>query len=137
MNRRAIKSPVQNPLEEVRVTISSSAGLTGSRIVPPEEVDRAFQMPIGKLRKRARIESLAYASAEETEITLGVRAAKEALNSASGTPQDLDWIITTSETFHDYPSLAAQIHSRLAARDTCGALDVGGACLGLLNALAV
>ena len=137
MNRRTSKNPVQNFVKEIRVTISSSAGLTGSRIVPPEEVDRTFKMPIGKLRKRAGIESLAYASVDETEITMGIRATEEALLASSCTSQDLDWIIATSETFHDYPSLAAQIHSRLAARDTCGALDVGGACLGLLNALAV
>jgi len=52
-------------------------------------------------------------------------------------PQELDWIIATTETHHDYPSLASQLHSRLLARETCSALDVGGACLGLLNALAV
>src|SRR4029077_17964953 len=45
--------------------------------------------------------------------------------------------VATSETHHDYPSLSAQLHSRLLARENCGALDVGGACLGLLNALAV
>lgn len=49
----------------------------------------------------------------------------------------LDWIIATAETFRRYPSLAAQLHSRLLARESCGALDVGGACLGLLHALAV
>src|SRR2546426_12297442 len=43
--------------------------------------------------------------------------------------------VTTSETHHDYPSLSAQLHSRLLVRENCGALDVGGACLGLLNAL--
>src|SRR5208282_3925089 len=42
-----------------------------------------------------------------------------------------------SETHRAYPSLSAQLHSRLLARETCAALDVGGACLGLLNGLAV
>jgi 3-oxoacyl-[acyl-carrier-protein] synthase III len=57
------------------------------------------------------------------------------LRAASCGTQELDWIVTTSETHHDYPSLSAQLHSRLLVRENCGALDVGGACLGLLNAL--
>ena len=117
------------------VTGSSSA--LGSRLIPSEEVDRAFGMPVGKLRSRAGIESLAYAADGENEVTLGTRAAQEALNAASCATQQLDWIIATSETHHDYPSLSAQLHSRLLLREDCAALDVGGACLGLLNAFAV
>ena len=115
----------------------ASSAAVGSRVIPSEDVDRAFNMPAGKLRGRAGIESLAYAGEGENELTLGARAAQEALRSASCGPQELDWIIATSETHHDYPSLSAQLHSRLLVRENCGALDVGGACLGLLNALAV
>jgi 3-oxoacyl-[acyl-carrier-protein] synthase III len=119
------------------VFVGSSGAVFGSRVIPSEEVDRAFGMPAGKLRSRAGIESLAYAAAGENELALGARAALEALRDASCGPQRLDWIIATSETHRDYPSLSAQLHSRLLAREDCGALDVGGACLGLLNALAV
>ena len=122
---------------QARACIVSSGFLTGSQAVPSEEVDRAFHMPIGKLRKRTGIESLAYAAEGESELTLGARAAEEALRAASCGVQELDWIIATSETHHDYPALAAQLHSRLLARENCGALDVRGACLGLLNALAI
>jgi 3-oxoacyl-[acyl-carrier-protein] synthase-3 len=119
------------------VFVVSSGFLTGSRVVASEEVDRAFGMPIGKLRKRAGIESLAYASKGENEVSLGAKAAEQALHAASCGAQKLEWIIATSETHHDFPGLAAQLHSRLLARESCGALDVGGGCLGLLNALAV
>ena len=121
----------------VPAIIPGSSAAVGSRIVPSEEVDRAFGMPTGKLRGRAGIESLAYAAEGENELTLGARAAQEALRAASCGAQQLDWIIATSETHHDYPSLSAQLHSRLLLREDCGALDVGGACLGLLHALAV
>src|SRR5467141_3172155 len=120
-----------------RVVITASSSAVGSRVIPSEDVDRAFGMPAGKLRSRAGIESLAYAADGENEVTLGAAAAQETLRAASCGAQQLDWIIATSETHHDYPSLAAQLHSRLLARENCGALDVGGACLGLLNALAV
>jgi 3-oxoacyl-[acyl-carrier-protein] synthase III len=121
----------------VPAIIAGSSAALGSRVVPAEEVDRAYGMPVGKLRGRAGIESLAYAAEGESEVTLGARAAQEALRAASCGAQQLDWIITTSETHHEYPSLSAQLHSRLLVREDCGALDIGGACLGLLNALAV
>lgn len=124
-------------MEPVQTYIVSSGFLVGSRVVSSEEVNRAFSMPIGKLRKRAGIESLAYAAEGENELTLGARAAEEALRAASCLAQELDWIIATSETHHDYPAIAAQLHSQLLARENCGALDVGGGCLGLLKLLAV
>jgi len=126
-----------DPTRTTNVFVSSSSAVVGSRIIPSEDVDRAFGMPAGKLRSRAGIESLAYVADGENELTLGASAAQEALRAASCGAQQLDWIIATSETHHDYPSLSAQLHSRLLVREDCGALDVGGACLGLLNALAV
>src|SRR5436309_4631093 len=123
--------------KRVPALVVSSGFLIGSHTVPSEEVDRTFAMPIGKLRKRAGIETIAYASDGENELTLGASSLEDALRCASCGAQELDWIIATSETHHDYPALAAQLHSRLVARENCGALDVGGACLGLLNALAV
>ena len=130
-------SHATQPATRTSVFISSSCAVVGSRKIPSEEVDRAFGMPPGKLRLRAGIESLAYATENENELTLGARAAQQALHTAACGAQELDWIIATSETHRGYPSLAAQLHSQLLARENCGALDVGGACLGLVNGLAV
>jgi 3-oxoacyl-[acyl-carrier-protein] synthase-3 len=109
----------------------------GSRIVPSQEVDEAFGMPRGKLRNRAGIVSLAYANENETEVTLAASAANSALQSANLAPGKLDWIVATSESHHAFPSLAAQLHRAIGVRESCGALDVGGACLGFLYGLAV
>jgi len=130
LNQKISSSPAQ-------AVLTGSSAVPGSRLRGSEEVDRAFGMPAGKLRSRAGIESLAYAAQSENELTLAATAAQEALRAASCGAQELDWIVATSETHHDYPSLSAQLHSRLLVRENCGALDVGGACLGLLNALAV
>src|SRR5271156_4009725 len=119
------------------VYIGGSAMAHGSRIVASEEVDRAFGMPVGKLRSRAGIESLAYADEGENELSLGAVAAGEALRGSGANAGEMDWIVATSETHHNYPSLAAQLHSRLGVREECAALDVGGGCLGLVNAFAV
>jgi 3-oxoacyl-[acyl-carrier-protein] synthase III/uncharacterized protein YeaO (DUF488 family) len=122
--------------EVIAAAIAGSAAALGSRRVQSEDVDRAFGMPLGKLRDRAGIETLSYATADQSEITLGAEALQQALHIARCPPADIDWIIASSETHCEYPSLAAQLHKRVSARESCGALDVGGACLGLLNALA-
>src|SRR5258708_17970206 len=140
-NRSQCQSPMRahNFMSTVLSTavLRFSAVAFGSRIVPSEEVDAAFDMPAGKLRNRAGILSLAYATAEETEVTLAARAAAEMLRSAQVSPQRLDWIIAASETHHSIPSLAAQLHAATGARESCGALDVGGGWLGPPHALAV
>lgn len=130
-------SSVGDAATGVSVILVSSSAAVGSRRIPSEEIDQAFGMPPGKLRLHAGIESLAYAADDENELTLGVRAAQQTLHAAACGAQELDWIIATSETQRGYPSLAARLHSQLLARENCGALDVGGACLGLLNGLAV
>src|SRR6266704_3566173 len=137
MTQRPAGDAEHQPTNTANVSIISSAAVTGSRIILSGEVDRAFGMPAGKLRSRAGIESLAYVAPSENELTLAATAAQEALRAAFCGAQELNWIVATSETHHDYPSLSAQLHSRLLVRENCGALDVGGACLGLLNALAV
>ena len=136
-NTEYLDSKHEVPFSALAAVIAGSSAVAGSRVIPSEEVDRAFGMPVGKLRSRAGIESLAYAAEDENEVTLGAKAAEGALRAAICGARQLDWIIATSETHHDYPSLSAQLHSRLLLRENCGALDVGGACLGLLNALAV
>ena len=72
---------------EQGVFVGGSSFLTGSRILPSEEVDRAFGMPVGKFRARAGIESLAYAADGETELSMGARAAHQAMK-ATGCAAD-------------------------------------------------
>jgi 3-oxoacyl-[acyl-carrier-protein] synthase III len=124
---------------EVRdgVAITGWAAALGARRVLSEEVDRAFGMPIGKLRTRAGIESVSQAVEGETELTLSAQAMRQALDIAECQANEIDWLIASSETHVAYPSLAAQLHKSANVRENCGALDAGGACLGLLNAFAV
>jgi 3-oxoacyl-[acyl-carrier-protein] synthase III len=137
MTDQDVKDRLQNSRQETSVSLAGSGFVTGSRTLPSEDVDRAFGMSVGKLRLRAGIESLAYAADGETEVTLGAQAAQESLRLSGCAPEEIDSIVATSETHHAFPSLAARLHSRIGARETCGAFDVGGACLGLINALAM
>jgi 3-oxoacyl-[acyl-carrier-protein] synthase-3 len=108
----------------------------GAKTVASEEVDMAFGMPRGKLRQRAGIVSLSYVEAGQTEVTLAVRAVAGALRSADVAAEAVDWVLAASETHQGFPSLAAQLHRAIGARESCGAMDIGGACLGFLYGLA-
>jgi 3-oxoacyl-[acyl-carrier-protein] synthase-3 len=98
------------------VAITGWAAALGARRVLSEEVDRAFGMPIGKLRSRAGIESVSYAVKGETEVSLGAQAMERALGVAGCQVKEIDWIIASSETHVAYPSLAAQLHKRVGTR---------------------
>ena len=119
------------------VYVVGSASTFGSRVVPSEEVDHAFGMPSGKLKSRAGIVSLAHASEDEDEGSLGARACKQLLEETGEETDSLDWILAASETHHAYPSLSAILHAKLQLRENCNALDVGSGCLALLQTLAV
>ncbi len=119
----------------------SSAGLLGwgsalgSNRIPIHHVEQDFHLSSPALAKSAGIVSICRASAGEDEVILGTLAARQALRQARVSVQSLDWIIATSETFLGFPSLAASLHAALLASTTCQVLDVGGACIGLLNGL--
>jgi 3-oxoacyl-[acyl-carrier-protein] synthase-3 len=121
----------------------SSAGLVGwgsalgSNRIPIHEVEQSFHLSSPVLAKSAGLVSVCRASAAEDEVILGTVAARQALRQAKVSVQSLDWIIATGETFLGFPSLAASLHAALLASTTCQVLDVGGACIGLLNALIV
>ena len=116
--------------------IASSAAVFGSLSIPSETIDRQFGMEPGKLRNRAGMRSVSYAAPNETEVSLGARAAIGAFKSAKIAPDACDWVFASSETHHTFPSLAAELHASLRLPESCGALDIGGACLGLLHAFA-
>lgn len=107
----------------------------GTAQISVEQIEREFGLSAGRLRERAGMETVARVDPGEDEISLAMRAAEDALEKSKVEIEDIDWIVAASETFLAYPSLAAVLHSRLLARETCGALDVGGGCIGLMNCL--
>jgi 3-oxoacyl-[acyl-carrier-protein] synthase-3 len=107
----------------------------GSQRVAADVIERRFSLAVGTLSERAGIESVVQVSAGETEVVLASHACTLALARAGIDASAVDWILTTSETFLGYPSLGALIHTQLRAPEVCGVLDIGGACVGLLNAM--
>lgn len=118
------------------VSIVGWAASPGSVVVPAEIVDDECKFPPGFLRERTGIESVRRASKDENEIVLAARAAESALEMAGLSPSDVDLLVAVSTTCLGFPSFAAGLHAELLLRETVGAIDVGGACCGVLYALA-
>ena len=108
----------------------------GSRLLQAAEIERNCGLPSGTISDRAGIESVRQASENEDEIILAQQAADLALETADLDVSEVDLLIATSTTFLRLPSLAATLHSRLLLPEASGALDIGGACVGVVQALA-
>lgn len=131
-------TPQERPAEARTVTAIVGWGAAiGERRVTAAELEREFHLKPGKIGKGAGIESVARVAAGEDEVTLAMRAAEAALAAAGAGIGDVDCLIATSETHTGYPSLGARLHAHLLADAHCAVLDAGGACLGMVNALAI
>lgn len=109
----------------------------GSEYIQAAAVEKAFGLSPGTIADRAGIETVVQVSEGENEVGLAIGACSAALERAQIGSGDVDWIVCSSETFWHFPSLGSLLHSQLLARDACGVLDVGGACVGFLNSLSV
>jgi len=129
-------TPVSAPRQATATGIAGWAHGVGSRVVKAAEVEREFHLPPGKIQKGAGIETVARLARDEDEVAFCAAVCDAALARTGCGIGEVDWLVVTSETFTRFPSLGASLHAQLLARESCGVLDVGGACLGLLNALA-
>ena len=136
-SQRTERDTIRTQGTDRRVGILGWGVALGTKQVSVDEVEHEFDLPKGSLKVRAGIESLCRVAENQDEVSLATVAARKALQMAGISQQSLDWIIGTSETFLCFPSLAASLHTALLATTSCRVLDVGGACVGLLNCFAV
>jgi len=108
----------------------------GSRLIDAADIEAVCSLAPGTIRDRAGIESVRQASDREDEVSLAQQAAEAALEKAGLDIPDVDLLVATSTTFLRLPSLAATLHTRLLLPESSGAFDVGGACVGVVQALA-
>lgn len=108
----------------------------GSLRVDAAAIESECDLEPGTIRERAGIECVCRADQNESELTLAQRAAEEALIASQVDLDSVGVLVATSATFLGFPSLSATLHSRLLLPESCPALDVGGACVGVIHALA-
>ncbi len=129
--------PFATPIRQVsEVSIKGWAASAGSLVIPAEQVDAECGFAPGFLRDRTGIETVRRASGDANETSLAAKAAESALAMAGIQPSDVDLLVGVSTTHLGLPSFAPSVHSRLLLRESAGAIDVGGACCGVLHALA-
>ncbi|MGL2869396.1 ketoacyl-ACP synthase III [Helicobacter pylori] len=111
--------------------------------VPSERVKNAeFQQFLDTsdewIEKRTGIKERRFASNEEKSSDLGVIAAKQAIERAHLTPQDIDLVVvaTLSPDFLAMPSTACVLSAKLGIENK-PAFDISAACTGFIYLLSV
>ena len=86
---------------------------------------------------RSGIRERRIAAEDETVVTMGFEAAKNAIEAAQINPQDIELIIVaTTSNSHAYPSAACQVQGLLNIDDAIS-FDLAAACTGFVYALSV
>ena len=86
---------------------------------------------------RSGIRERRIADPNETVSTMGVEAAKKAIEAANIDPQEIDLVlVATTSNSHAYPSAACQIQGMLEIDDAIS-FDIAAACTGFVYALGV
>ncbi len=132
-----VSAPVVYTAGGLTAAVSGWGTAIGAQRVSAAELEREFALKPGKIATGAGIESVARAAEGQDEVTLAMQAAEAALATARIGIGDVDCVIATSETHVGYPSLGARLHAQMLADERTAVLDIGGACLGAINALAV
>ena len=88
------------------------------------------------IQERTGVRERRIAADNESASTLGIQAARQALEQAEVEPKDLDLVLTaTTSPDGMFPATASLIQDGLVARKA-GAFDMNAACVGFLTALA-
>lgn len=107
-------------------------------VVTNRDLERFMDTTDEWIRERTGIEERRYAHRTgETTATMGVKAAKQALERAGTTAQDIDFVVfaTLSPDYY-FPGCGVIVQRELKMKEV-GALDVRNQCSGFLYALSV
>ena len=124
--------------QDVRSNYSAIKGIGAylpERVVTNFDLEKMVDTTHDWIVERTGIHRRHLAHEEETVASMGEIAARNALENAGITPQDIDLIIvSTASPEKFFPSTACMIQGRLKAKH-CMAFDITAACTGFLYAL--
>lgn len=105
-------------------------------VVTNEDLTKLYDTSDEWIYTRTGIKERHLVSGEQNAVDLGEQAAKNALEKAKISAEDIDLIIAASSAPPDlYPSIACRIQARIGAKKTIPAFDVTAACSGLIYTL--
>ena len=107
-----------------------------SRCVTNEEFAHMVDTSDEWIRTRTGIRQRYFCTQGETNAALAAEAARIAMQKAGVTAADIGLCVAATFTAdHATPSLACEVHGKLALPQTAPAFDVNAACTGFLTAL--
>lgn len=122
--------------EMYRAAIQGLGAYLPEKVVTNFDLEKVVETSDEWIRTRTGICERRVARPDQAASDLAFPAAREALQNAGLTPQDLDLIVVaTASPDMLFPTTACYLQSKLGA--TCGAFDLAAACSGFPYALAV
>ena len=120
-----------------------SAGILGTGHYAPEKIltnadlEKMVETSDEWIRTRTGIETRHIAAKNQTTSGLCVEAAKNAMEMAKVTPDDIDYIIVaTASPDYVVPSTACMVQDKLGCKHA-GAMDISAGCSGYIYAVAL
>lgn len=118
--------------------ISGTGSYLPNKILTNAELERMVDTTDEWIFARTGIRERHIAASDECTSDLGFAAAKNAIEAANISPEDIDLVIVATTTpDRIFPSTACLIQGRLGIRNNCPAFDVQAVCSGFVYALSV
>jgi 3-oxoacyl-[acyl-carrier-protein] synthase-3 len=123
--------------EPIAMRVFGSGEYLPETVMYSDEFDARWQKPDGWTLRSVGVQKRHIASPAETSSSMGVSAARQALQAAGTEPGEIDCIVSACSVMEQaIPCLATQIQSQLGLGESgIPAFDVNATCLGFVVAL--
>ena len=116
----------------IDAAITGTGSCLPERVVTNQELEKTVDTTDQWIRERTGILQRHIAGDEESTASMGAQAAREALEAAGRTADDVDMIVLATTTpDRIFPSTACHIQRELGTRE-CPAFDVQAVCSGFI-----
>lgn len=121
----------------IRAVVESIGHAVPDKVLTNADLEKLVDTNDEWIRQRTGIVERRVVAEGETASTLGIRAAREAIERAGVDANDIDLVVCSTVTGDMlFPSTACLIQGAIGAK-RAGAFDVGAACAGFIHGLAV
>ncbi len=121
-----------------RIGILGTGAYVPQRVLTNKDLETIVNTNNNWILERTGIAERRIAAPDETNVTMAVAAARQALTAADLAPEDLSYIILATNTpTHYFPAGAIQIQEELGINGVVAAFDVQAGCTGFNYALYV
>ena len=125
-------------MSNIPVRIVSLGKAVPKTIITNDDLTKILDTSDEWITTRTGIKQRHISSGDENSLTIGIEAAKEALNKANLKGEDIDLIIAaTSNPYNIYPSTGCAISEAIETKMGTVAFDITAACTGMIYAMEI